>query len=389
MMSILFSFVPFVAISDTVFANDVLPKINNSLTIETRAKSAVVIEAQTGRVLFEKNKDQKLAMASTTKIVTALTVLNHCKNLKQKVKINDKAVGVEGTSLYLKKGEILTVKELLYGVMLPSGNDASLALAIHVAGSESKFCEMMEQTAKTVGANNSCFKNSHGLDAVGHYTTAHDLAKITAKALENKVFMEIVCTEYIKINGVSPDNARLLKNKNKLLGKFEGCNGVKTGFTDNAGRCFVSSAERNGLKLVCVVLNCVDMFNDSEALLENTFKNYTMHQVLLPYAFQKKVIVENGKKANVKIFSKRGFAYPILTKEVSKFEVVVDLPQTLYAPLKKEQEVGEIKIYFDNHLLFCEKLFTMDEIRSINFWDNLKEIYDRWSFFGENKQVFG
>ena len=223
------------------------------------ARGMAVLEMESGRVLYSKNMNEKLKMASTTKIVTAYTVIKHCKNLDEPFKISDKAIGIEGTSIYLKSGEVLTARELLYGLMLRSGNDASVALALHCADSIEAFAEMMNQTALECGAKNSHFVNPHGLDADGHYTTAYDLALITSRALQNKTFAEIVSTKNIKISG-GETGTRYLVNKNRLLNSLDGCVGVKTGFTKGAGRCLVSAVKRGNRTAACVVLNCGPMF---------------------------------------------------------------------------------------------------------------------------------
>ena len=222
---------------------------------QTSAKAMCVLEQNSGRVLFGKNLDLKLPMASTTKIFTALTVLERCKNLDAYVNINEKAVGIKGTSIYLRKGERLTVKELLYGMMLPSGNDAATALGYYIGKDIPSFCKMMEATAKKAGAMNSCFKNPHGLDEDGHYTTAYDLAIVSAKAMKYDFFKEIVKTKSTQIRGNKEVKTRYLRSKNKLLSKFSGCTGIKTGFTNNAGRCLWGRHLVKTLMLL-LCLNC-------------------------------------------------------------------------------------------------------------------------------------
>lgn len=342
------------------------------------AKSMVVIEADSKRILYEKNCNERLAMASTTKIATAFTVLNHCKDIDKRVKISDLAVGIEGTSMYLKKGEELTIRELLYGMMLPSGNDASMALAIAVGGSKEKFVMMMNNDAKAIGACETNFMNPHGLDEKGHYTTAYDLALITAKAMSNDIFREIVSTKSTKVTGSSPETFRYLRNKNKLLHTNEFCDGVKTGFTDNAGRCFVSSAEKDGMRVVSVVLNCGPMFEECNALMTKAFEEYKMVSLLEPYKYHKKIQVQDGKLNDVKVFTRGGFKYPLKTEEMSKLTFSFDLPNVLVAPVEKEQEVGELKIYFDKHLLFSEKIYTMEEVKELGLLQNLRDIISQW-----------
>lgn len=349
-----------------------------TLAINTSAKSMVAIETTSKRILFEKNSNERLAMASTTKIATALTVLTYCDDIDKEVKVDDRAVGIEGTSMYIKKGETLTIKDLLYGMMLPSGNDASMALAIAVGGSKDKFVSLMNKVAKNLGALNTNFKNPHGLDEKGHYTTAYDLALITAKALENNIFREIVNTKNVKIKGSFDNTYRYLKNKNKLLFNYEYCTGVKTGYTDDAKRCLVSSAMLNGMEVVCVVLNCGPMFEECRSILDECFKNYKLVTLLEPYLQHKKIIVNNGKRERVGTFSREGFKYPLTEDEYKKIMVQYEVPDSMNAPIKKELEVGKIKIYLDNHLLFSEKIFTMEEVKEDCLSQSIKDIISKW-----------
>ncbi|MBQ8430359.1 MAG: D-alanyl-D-alanine carboxypeptidase, partial [Clostridia bacterium] len=246
----------------------------------TSAKSMCVLEKNTKKVFYEKNKDIQRANASTTKIVTAITVLENCENLEEEIIVNDLSVGVEGTSIYLRKGEKIKIMDLLYGLMLRSGNDSACALAYHVSGSIEDFAILMNETAKKAGAINSNFANPHGLDQENHYTTAYDLALITAYALNNDTFKIIVSTKQHTIKATNVSETRYLTNKNKLLRSLEGCCGVKTGFTSKAGRCLVSAVERNGMTLVCVVLNCGPMFEDSATLLNRGFDEYDWTMVV-------------------------------------------------------------------------------------------------------------
>jgi len=345
---------------------------------QTSAKSMVVIDANTNRVLYSKNSSQKLPMASTTKIVTALTVLNRCKNLDEEVLIDDRAVGIGGTSIYLKHGETMTVRELLFGMMLPSGNDAATALAYFIGGNIPNFCEMMNLEAVKVGAYSSSFKNPHGLDEDGHYTTALDLAKITAKALENVTFKEIVTTKQTRIKGSSIGSYRYLKNKNRLLNTLDGCIGVKTGYTGKAGRCLVSACERENFKTVCVVLNCSPMFEESFDLLNLAYSEYKMCEILPEYFIVRSLPVENGKKNEVKVCSKKGFYYPIKNNEESLITFNYVLPNVLYAPINEDQIVGEVEVYLDNCLIFKEKIYTISNVKRIGVISSIKDILSNW-----------
>ena len=352
--------------------------LTDKVDFSSSAKSAIMIESTTGRILYEKNKSEKLPMASTTKIVTAITAIENAKDLDTPFEIDSRAVGISGTSIYLQPKEKLSLRELLYGLMLRSGNDASVAIAYAVGGSIDNFCELMNQTAKKAGANDSSFKNPHGLDEKGHYTTAFDLAKITAYALENETFKEIVSTK-TKTICEDQDNKRYLVNKNKLLAKMDGCIGVKTGFTDDAGRCLVSACERDGLRLISVVFNCGPMFEESEALLEKGFEKFSMIEILPAYHYVDSVTLDNGEKASVGLYSLRSFSLPLSEREQSNLNVVFDVPNHLSAPIKKDQEVGNVQIYYDKHLIFEEKIYTIEEVDSKLLKDKIKEILDKWN----------
>ncbi|MBR7091499.1 MAG: D-alanyl-D-alanine carboxypeptidase [Clostridia bacterium] len=357
-----------------VLAIEGLPKA--SIDASSSAKSSIVMDVDTGRVFYQKNSDQKLAIASTTKIVTAITAIENVGDIDAVIRVDDKSIGVYGTSIYLQKGEELSIRELLYGLMLRSGNDAATAIAYSVGGSIESFCEMMNQTARKAGATSSNFVNPHGLDQDEHYTTAYDLAKITAYALNNEIFADIVKTKNIKISGV--DNDRYLVNKNKLLNTLDGCIGVKTGFTDNAGRCLVSACERDGMRVVCVVLNCGPMFEESAKLINAVYQKYKMCDVLESYNYVGSVDVENGDKARVNIYSRKGLRLPLSIEEYANIKIEYEVLENLKAPIKSEEKVGEIKIYYDKHLIFCEEIYTMEDIKSQLIKDKLKEILDNW-----------
>ena len=203
------------------------------------AQCAIMLDGQTGRVLYEKNADQRSLIASTTKIMTALVVCEQC-NVLDRVRIPKEAVGIEGSSMYLKEGEILTVQELLYGMMLHSGNDAATALAIYCGGTMEGFAQLMNDKARALGMGDSHFVNPHGLDSPEHYSTARDLGTLAAYAMNNPIFAKTVSTKTITIG------QRFLRNHNKLLWQVDGADGVKTGYTKAAGRILVSSASSQG-----------------------------------------------------------------------------------------------------------------------------------------------
>lgn len=289
---------------------------------ETSAKAAVVMETSSYRILFAKNADQRLPMASTTKIVTALTVLQHA-DLDEVVQIPPQAVGIEGSSIYLRAGEHLTVRELMLGLMLRSGNDCAVALAMHVSGSIEEFASLMNRVAVQNGCQNSHFVNPHGLHDDDHYTSAYDLALLTCVALQNEDFKQIVSTKRASISNEGMDYDRVLNNKNKLLNSLDGADGVKTGYTKKAGRCFVGSATRDNMQVVAVVLNCGPMFEESAKMLKTAFDNYRLCTVI-PQNKVCGVRKENGK--NVHYYCPKAFRYPVTQGETPTY--VTDMSDT-------------------------------------------------------------
>lgn len=351
--------------------------LNASAEVYSSAKSMTVMEAGSKRVLYSKNNQQKLPMASTTKIMTAITAIENAKDFDTRFEISPKAVGVPGTSIYLRKGETLSLRELLYGLMLVSGNDASVAIGEHVGGNVKNFIDLMNKTALKIGAKNSHFDNTHGLDSPTHYTTAYDLALITSYALANPIFKEIVSTKNTRIES-GEGKTRYLKNKNRLLNSFTGCNGVKTGFTDDAGRCLVSSAERNGMTLVSVVLNCGPMFEECSSLMERGFSEYKLFDLTYDYQLPKTIKVDNGREEEVEIYTKGHYFYPLRDDELNKINYKYNLTSSIEAPLKADTEIGEVEIYIDKDLHFSEKIFTMKGVRGNTIWHKLKDMLSNW-----------
>ena len=335
------------------------------------------MDADSGRVLYGKNEEDVLPMASTTKIMTALTAIENCDNLDESFEISPRSVGISGTSIYLREGEHLSVRQLLYGLMLVSGNDASVAIAEKVGGSTKKFVDLMNETARKIGAYNTHFDNPHGLDSKTHYTTAKDLALITSYALKNPTFKEIVTTKNTKITS-QEGKTRYLRNKNKLLFSLEGCIGVKTGFTDDAGRCLVSACENDNMGVVCVVLNCGPMFEESRQLLETALDSYTLYDLTEDYNLPAAIAVENGKASRVGIETKGEYYYPLSKEEKTKVKYVYNLSKSIEAPADKGTEIGDVQIFIDNDLHFSEKVYTIENVRRSSIWQNVKQFVDRW-----------
>ncbi len=295
------------------------------------ARRAYVLDAVSGRVLFEREPDQRSLIASTTKIMTALIVCEQC-NVLDRMRIPKEAVGIEGSSMYLQEGEVLTLQELLYGLMLSSGNDAAVALAIYCGGTVEGFAEMMNDKARILGLDGTHFENPNGLDSPGHYSTAEDLGKLAAYAMENPVFYKTVSTKNVRVG------QRYLTNHNKLLWRVEGADGVKTGYTKAAGRILVSSATRDGRRLIAVTIDDPDDWRDHQALLEEGFSRFSIRQVVAAGERVGVLEVAGGQNQKVGVLAAEDFSYALAPEEQPQLA----LPGMgfVYAPVVEGTDAG-------------------------------------------------
>ncbi|ADQ46277.1 Serine-type D-Ala-D-Ala carboxypeptidase [Caldicellulosiruptor kronotskyensis 2002] len=330
------------------------------------SKSAIAIEWVTGKILFEKNKDLKLPMASTTKIMTAILVLENC-DVNKEIEIPPQAVGVPGSSMYLEKGEKLKIIDLLYGLMLSSGNDAAVALAIATAGDVKRFVKLMNKKAKDLGLSNTVFSSPHGLEQGQHYTTAHDLAKLTAYAMRNPIFRQIVKTKDIEVPWTTRPYNRILRNKNKMLRLYPGADGVKTGFTKKAGRCLVTSVCRDDFRVICVVLNAPDMWNDTQKILNYCYNNFKVVK-LLPDEMGY-VKVKNGKSDWVKVGTTYKCYWVVESSCLPKLDVILQVAE---APIEKNKVIGRLNVYLKNEKQSLP-LVALQECPRKSLWDRIKE----------------
>ncbi|MEZ0536125.1 D-alanyl-D-alanine carboxypeptidase family protein [Caldicellulosiruptoraceae bacterium PP1] len=306
------------------------------------AKSAIAIEQDTKRILYSKNANEKLAMASTTKIMTAILTIEEI-DINKEIEIPKEAIGVPGSSMYLEKGEKLKIIELLYGLMLTSGNDAAVALAIAVAGSTENFVNMMNQKANDLGMLNTKFSSPHGLELGPHYTTAYDLAILTAYAMNNSVFRKIVSTKEIEVRWLTREYNRKLRNKNKMLNIYQGADGVKTGFTRKAGRCLVSSAYRNHFRVITVVLNAPDMWNDSKKILDYAFTKYSKYNLYNKMEEIGLIFIRDSEEKWYPFGILQPFSVIKLPEEILNTKILVN---KVKAPLCKGAKVGTIEIIY-------------------------------------------
>ena len=315
----------------------------------------VVIEKSSGRILQCKNENKKMPMASTTKILTAITVIDNF-DLSKILVVPSKAVGVEGSSVYLKEGDRFTTLDLLYGLMLRSGNDCAETLAQTLTGDRAEFIKLMNKTAKKCGAKNSNFINPHGLHNDEHYTTCLDLALISAYAMKNPIFKKIVSSKSYTAIELNSNENRVWKNKNKMLSNFLGATGIKTGFTKKAGRCLVSSAERDGMELISVVLNLQQTYERSSQILNQAFEEYSLVKIIDAKKFD--YFLPNQSKS--KYFKLKVYGdeyYPLAKNE--RVQAQISLPNFIENPLLSEQKIGEIKIFISKQLIFSKNIYTL------------------------------
>ncbi|MBC8081116.1 MAG: D-alanyl-D-alanine carboxypeptidase [Gorillibacterium sp.] len=318
-------------------ANDYLLKPTSSsrkkaTPLLTSSQSAALIDVSTGRIVYSQQGDRSLPIASLTKIMTAIVAIEQ-GNLSDKVKVSKNAFGKEGSSIYLKLGETISLNDLLYGLMLRSGNDAATAIAEHVGGSLEGFVYLMNQKAEQLGMDHSHFLNPHGLDAAGHHASANDMAKLTAYALHNPIFKEIVKTQSKKVTREDQPWDSVWTNKNKMLVLYPGSDGVKTGFTKIARRCLVSSATRDHQQFVAVTLNDGNDWADHSRMLDYGFKNYPLRQA-----------INKGEQLDGRVIARQTYSYPATEAEQALFrrEVRMTAPGSVAARLG---EKGRIILY--------------------------------------------
>ncbi|GAA4709415.1 D-alanyl-D-alanine carboxypeptidase family protein [Brevibacillus fulvus] len=343
------------------------------------AEAAALIDVASGRILYAKNGDKKMRIASLTKTMTAIVAIESA-NLQDVVTIPDEAVGVEGSSIYLQKGERLTLEELLYGLMLRSGNDAAVAIAIHVGGSVPGFVHMMNEKAALIGMTRTNFTNPHGLDDSNmHYSTANDMVKLSAYALKNPTFKKIVSTKTKNISWEGQQWDRRLQNKNKMLHLYKGADGVKTGYTKLARRCLASSATRDGRQLATITLNAPDDWNDSAALLDYGFA-----------AFQPTELIGKGEtinpEGNLRIedenltyVTENSFSFPLQAGEKDKIHTKLNL---FHSTLNREllgEHVGYLQIYLNDRVIGQIPLTVREAVPTLKTQETVTQYESFWT----------
>ena len=342
--------------------------------IRIAARAAVLIDGETGRALFEQNADTRYPMASTTKIMTALLALERC-GLDDIVTASKNASGVPGTSIYLGEGERLSMRDMLLGLMLRSGNDAAVAIAEHVSGSVEAFAALMNARAAALGAD-ARFVTPNGLDAAGHGASARAMALIAREALKNEAFREIVSTQRAVIPWRDSEYSRVLVNKNRLLKEYDGATGVKTGFTTPAGRCLVFSARREGMELIGVVMNCGDWFEEAKRLLDWGFAHYARAEALSAGRESGRVSVTGGVKDEVAVEPGRDLTAAL--GEGEDWRVEMDLAQSAKAPVRRGDKLGTARLVAGGVTLAETDLLACEDVAKLDFFEALRRAASRW-----------
>ena len=376
-----------------VYSDDENEEIENN-TIEVinqsegepnlNARIAVAFDRKSGTVIWGKNENKRTAMASTTKIMTAIVLLENTQDLSKTVTISSKSAGTGGSRLGLKKEDHISIKDLLYGLMLKSGNDAAVAIAEEVGGSVEGFAELMNSKASELGLQNTHFVTPHGLDNPEHYTTAYELAKITDYALKNDIFAKVVATKNytVTINGY-PKN---ITNTNELLGYLEGVNGVKTGFTNNAGRCLVTSVSRNDFDIITVILQAdTKKFrtSDSIKLIEYVYSNYELVNIkdIVDDKFKNwcsinknRIVINKCNSNNIELIISELDNNIIPVKKMDKDNIDIDVNCVFYfeAPVKENAIIGSLKVVLNDKVLDVIEVRNKNLINKNGVGDYLK-----------------
>ena len=363
--------------SQLTYATDSLPKV--------KAKGAVLIEQESGRVLYEQNAYVPLPMASTTKIMTCILAIEK-GNLDDIVVTSKRASQAPPVKLKLKVGEKQRLGDLLYALMLQSDNDVAVAIAEHIGGSVEEFCNMMTQKAKEIGAQNTSFKTPNGLDAEGHYATAYDMALIGAYALKNPEFVKIVTTTTITIPTVPTENSERhdLQNKNRFIYAYEGADGIKTGFTNKAGHCFVGGAKREDMQLIAAALGAgwgkngkTQKYTDVINMMNYGFKNYEKVVLVEPQEEVASLPIKKALVEEVIVSCHEQVIMPLNQKEKDNVYIKKVLPTELVAPISQGEVVGELQVICEGITLAKVSLTAKNDVKKANVLDYIKKWLDK------------
>lgn len=345
--------------------------------LEVPAKGAILIDAETGKVLWEQNSHEKLPPASTTKVLTALLALEN-GTITDIYTVPEDFVNDGEASIWLEPGERQSLENLMYSMLLRSANDAAQIIAIGIAGSQEKFVAMMNEKAAELGLTDSHFVTPNGLHHEDHYTSAYDLAMITREAVKYPLFNQIVVTNRWQLPWADNDYDRVVYNRNQLLDIYEYADGIKNGYTKEAGNCLVSSATKDDMRLIAVVLNCSNMYEESKEIFEYGFATYERQQVAEAKTEYGKIAVKKGKEKEISVLIGKDVYLLVEKSKRADVETTVNLPESIKAPVKKGDIIGEI-VYHNkvDGIRVTAPLIAGENVLSHTFWGNIREMFLR------------
>lgn len=335
-----------------------------SYGLDVSARGAIVLNAQTNEVVYEKGAYDRHAMASTTKIMTALIALEY-GNLEETITVGKIAASQEGSSMYLYEGEKIKLIDLVYGMMLSSGNDAAMAIAEHIGGDKQKFIELMNRRAIELGLKDTKFLDPCGFYFKEHYTTAYELALLSSFAMKNPTFAKISETKRWHAGTLKNGKERWVFNHNKLLSSYKGANGIKTGYTIDSGRCLVSSAQRDGVQLICVTLNCSNDWNEHKKMLDYGFSIISKNLVLKNGEKSFNIPVGGGDKDFITVINKRDSFINTQQLNTEDVKIIINLPKMIFAPVDEKKQIGNISVMYKGVLTDSIPLYPESSVNSL------------------------
>ena len=346
-----------------VFAYSIPVKAEKNAKIKVSAEAYVLYCADNGQIISSKDENKKMKPASTTKIMTSLLALEEASSRNKKVKFSEKMIA-EGSSMYLKVGEVVTLKDLAAGMMMASGNDAANSAALTISGSTEKFADKMNKRAKQIGMKNTHFVTPSGLDDDNHYSTAYDMALLMSYALENEDFAKLTSQKSATVEFIEPSSkTTTYSNHNRLLSLYEYCIGGKTGYTMSAGRCLVSAAKKDGLTLICVTLNDRNDWNDHISLYNYGFEQYSCY-TSDDTSFFADVSCVGGESDSITVTGEKPVSIVVSSDDKDKIERKIYLDSFLYAPVKQGDNVGRIEYTINGKMIEENKLVAVDSVNS-------------------------
>lgn len=361
-----------------VFSFSVTVSAEDNAVPSVSAQSYVLYCADNGKIICSKDENKQMKPASTTKLMTSLIALEEAASGNKKVKFTDEMIA-EGSSMYLKVGEVVTLKDLASGMMMASGNDAANATAISISGSTEKFAEKMNERAQQIGMKNTHFVTPSGLDDEEHYSTAYDLAVLMSYALENEDFAQLTSQKSATVNFIEPSSKKTTySNHNKLLSLYEYCIGGKTGYTMAAGRCLVSAAKKDGLTLICVTLNDKNDWNDHISLYDYGFSQYSCYSSA-DTEFFADIPCVGGESDTVTVTGEKNASIVIPSEDKDRVSRKVYIDSFVYAPIKKNEAVGRIEYLIDDKVISVVDLISVDKVNSKkeikNIFTKIKDLF--------------